>query len=59
MTGLTYFEKFLHLTKQNETIEAIIPKLRKNEIDIYLVIEDFVNFLIQDLAKSDSNCCCL
>src|SRR5436309_11274512 len=56
MTGLVYFEKFISHTSTttNETIETLIPKIKANQLDIYTLIEDFVNFIINDLQKSSS-----
>src|SRR5436305_1837198 len=39
-TGLTYFEKFLQ-QRYNLNIEAVVAKLRKNELDVYTIIEDY------------------
>ncbi|HET7391025.1 MAG TPA: tyrosine-type recombinase/integrase, partial [Nitrososphaeraceae archaeon] len=52
-TGLTYFEKYLQQRYQLD-IEAVVTKLRKSELDVYTIIEDFVTFLIQDLEKSSN-----
>lgn len=50
-TSLVYFEKYLQSSKQMNIDEAVL-KLRTNELDIYQMVEDFVNFIIEDLGKS-------
>src|SRR6476646_9212682 len=59
-TFLVYFELFLNKRYGNKygdkttTIETVIPKIKNHKIDVYLLIEDFVSFLLNELKKSAS-----
>jgi integrase len=48
---IVYFEKYLQSSKQMNIDEAVL-RLRTNKLDIYQMVEDFVNFMIEDLGKS-------
>ena len=54
-TFLVYFELFLNRRYGDKTtIETVIPKIKNHKIDVYLLIEDFVSFLLNELKKSAS-----
>jgi integrase len=51
---LVYFELFLKKKYGDKTtIENVIPKIKSGkEMDVYLLIEDFVSFMLNELGKS-------
>ena len=50
-TALTYLEKYLQFRYQF-SIDTALEKLRKDKVDVYNLIEDFIAFIIQQLGKS-------
>jgi hypothetical protein len=44
--GLTHFQKFLKLKYQQYNIESVLKPLSKNELDIYVVLDEFVSYLV-------------
>ena len=55
-TFLVYFELFLNRRYGDKTtIETVIPKIKNGKLDVYLLIEDFVSFILNELGKSANN----
>jgi integrase len=44
--GLTHFQKFLKIKHPQYNIENIIKSLSRNELDIYLILDEFVSYLV-------------
>jgi integrase len=53
--GLTHFQKFLIQRQSQYNIETILKPLSKNELDVYVVLEEFVSYLIDANLKLTSN----
>jgi hypothetical protein len=45
--GPLVFHKFLDRQTTGDTLESILDKIRKNEIDVYVILNQFVSFLLQ------------
>ena len=44
--GLTHFQKFLKTKHPQYNIENIIKPLSNNELDIYVILDEFVSYLL-------------
>jgi integrase len=44
--GLTHFQKFLKMKHSQYNIENIIKPLSNNELDIYVILDEFVSYLV-------------
>jgi integrase len=44
--GLTHFQKFLKMKHPQYNIENIIKPLSNNELDIYVILDEFVSYLV-------------
>jgi integrase len=44
--GLTHFQKFLKMNYSQYNIEDIIKPLSNNELDIYVILDEFVSYLV-------------
>jgi integrase len=53
--GLTHFQKFLTLKYHQYNIETILKPLSKNKLDIYVVLDEFVSYLVDTTLELTSN----
>jgi integrase len=44
--GLTHFQKFLKMKHSQYNIENIVKPLSNNELDIYVILDEFVSYLV-------------
>jgi integrase len=44
--GLTHFQRFLEQTYLQYNIDTILKPLSKNELDIYVILDEFVSYLV-------------
>jgi integrase len=44
--GLTHFQKFLKMKHSQYNIENVIKPLSNNELDIYVILDEFVSYLV-------------
>jgi integrase len=53
--GLIHFQKFLEQKYPQYNIETILKPLSKNELDIYVILDEFVSYLLDPTLKLTSN----
>ena len=53
--GLEHFQKFLAQKYHQYNIETILKPLSKNELDVYVVLDEFVSYLIDATLELTSN----
>ena len=53
--GLLHFQKFLEQKYPQYNIENILKPLSKNELDIYVVLDEFVSYLVDPTLELTSN----
>jgi integrase len=53
--GLTHFQKFLTQKYHQYNIETILKPLSKNKLDIYVVLDEFVSYLVDATLELTSN----
>jgi integrase len=53
--GLTHFQKFLKQKYQQYNIETVLKPLSKNELDIYVMLDEFVSYLVDGALNLTAN----
>lgn len=53
LTALSGFQKFLDNRGHGYTLENIIEKIVKNEVDIYSLFDNFISFLLEKVPRGD------
>jgi integrase len=49
--GLTHFQSFLKHRYPKYTIDTILKPLSKNEFDVYIILDEFVSYLVDPTLK--------
>jgi integrase len=49
--GLTHFQRFLKHRYPQYTIDTILKPLSKNEFDVYVILDEFVSYLVDPILK--------
>jgi integrase len=53
--GLSHFQKFLTQKHHEYNIETILKPLSKNEPDVYVILDEFVSYLVDEPLELTSN----
>ena len=54
-SGLIHFEQFLEQKYPQYNIETILKPLSNSELDIYVILDEFVSYLVNPTLKLTSN----
>jgi hypothetical protein len=53
--GLSHFQKFLKQKHHEYNIETILKQLLKNKLDVYVILDEFVSYLVDAALELTSN----
>jgi integrase len=53
--GLIHFQRFLEQKYFQYNVETILKPLSKNELDIYVILDEFISYLVDPTLKLTSN----